>query len=51
MKEYELKQKLAVKEKKKRGKARGGVVLAVKRNLGLRVKWEEKETEKVIAVT
>lgn len=41
----------ANKEEKKRGRARGGMVLAVKRSLGLKIKWEEDETEEVVGVS
>lgn len=44
---YEIKEKLARREKKKR-RAKGGILLAIKKDCGLEVEWEEEETNEAI---
>lgn len=49
--ERQLRQKPATKEKKGEEELGGGVVLSIKRNLGLRISWKEKGTEELLAAT
>lgn len=48
LKEYDIKQKFAKKDKKK-GRARGGLLLTVKKASGLDDRWEEVESDEAIA--
>ena len=48
LKDYDLKTRYAIREKKT-GKAKGGIILAIRRGTGIKVEWEEKTTEETIA--
>lgn len=46
--DYEIRQRPAKKEKRK-GRARGGILLAIKKNLKLDVKWGDETEETIFA--
>ena len=47
MKEYEVRQKFAVREKKQ-VRAKGGILLAVRKELEVEIEWEERATEEAL---
>ena len=47
LKEYVVKHKCAVREKKK-GRAKGGILLAIRKGVGEEVKWEERTTNEAL---
>ena len=48
MKQYEVRQRFAVREKKK-GRAKGGILLAITKELEVEIEWEEEMTEETLA--
>ena len=50
MKDYVVRQKFAIREKK-RGRAKGGLLLAIRKSLVEEMEWEEKETDEALAAS
>ena len=48
MKEYDVRQRFAVREKKN-GRAKGGILLAIRKELEVEIEWEEEMTEETLA--